>query len=286
MFRRATSLKITVLVQPEMDIRLDRVRGYGRASTQAIVHEWAVLATGPSSLFAVVQRQSPGMCPQVGKTGTQILPCPQLGMMLAITGCWLCCVRVGVAEKSCVPFSFLFVCCNKARGAADNDKFMKELEGKHNAILQSYPAVRASLTPWAGWTIVELGYRANPSARMAMAKSQFDSFHKSLLALRERIRGDVQALHDEALPQGDSGNLSSMPIHLADMGTDAFEQEFTLGLLHNEEQVLEQIEEALGRIEEGTFGTCEECQTTIPRERLEALPYTAYCVDCSRKLER
>jgi RNA polymerase-binding protein DksA len=123
----------------------------------------------------------------------------------------------------------------------------------------------------------------------AMTKSDMESFRQHLVALRNRLNGDVNLLANEALRQNQkdaAGNLSSMPIHMADIGTDNFEQEFTLSLLQNEEQVLGEITDALERIKQGTYGRCEECQNAIPRARLNALPYTPRCVDCARKLEQ
>jgi RNA polymerase-binding transcription factor DksA len=76
-----------------------------------------------------------------------------------------------------------------------------------------------------------------------------------------------------------------VPTHIADLGTDSFEQQFTLGLLENNEQTLEEVAAALERIEQGSFGRCEECQKTIPHARLEALPYARYCIACARKLQ-
>jgi RNA polymerase-binding transcription factor DksA len=122
-----------------------------------------------------------------------------------------------------------------------------------------------------------------------MTKSDLDGYRQRLTALRERLNGDVSHLADEALRKNQreaSGNLSSMPIHMADIGTDNFEQEFTLSLLQNEEQVLVEISDALERLKQGKFGRCEECQQSIPRVRLDALPYTRHCVECARKLEQ
>ena len=122
-----------------------------------------------------------------------------------------------------------------------------------------------------------------------MTKAEMDAFRQHLLALRQRLNGDIAHLTDEALrtnPREASGNLSSMPIHMADIGSDNFEQEFTLGLLQNEEQVLAEIADALERINQGTFGRCEECNGAIPRPRLAALPYARLCVDCARKNEK
>jgi DnaK suppressor protein len=122
-----------------------------------------------------------------------------------------------------------------------------------------------------------------------MTKTELEGYRESLLALRNRHNGDVSHLTDEALRRtsgGSAGNLSNMPIHMADLGTDNFEQEFTLSLLQNEEQLLEEIAAALDRIGQGTFGKCEECQGGIPRPRLQAVPYARYCVDCARKQEQ
>jgi RNA polymerase-binding transcription factor DksA len=122
-----------------------------------------------------------------------------------------------------------------------------------------------------------------------MTKTEIDAYRQFLLNLRSRLNGDVSHLTDEALRSSQkeaSGNLSSMPIHMADVGTDNFEQEFTLNLLANEEQVLGEISAALERMKEGTFGRCEECTGAIPKTRLKALPYARYCVECARKLEQ
>ena len=122
-----------------------------------------------------------------------------------------------------------------------------------------------------------------------MTKAELDSYRDLLVSLRSRLNGDVTHLADEALRStgGEaSGSLSNAPLHMADLGTDNFEQEFTLSLLQNQEQALDEIREALGRIDRGTFGECEECHQPIPKARLQALPYTRHCVACARKLQQ
>ncbi len=122
-----------------------------------------------------------------------------------------------------------------------------------------------------------------------MTKADLDSYRDMLVSLRSRLNGDVTHLADEALRStgGEaSGSLSNAPLHMADLGTDNFEQEFTLSLLQNQEQALDEIREALGRIDRGTFGQCEECHQPIPKARLQALPYTRHCVECARKLQQ
>jgi RNA polymerase-binding transcription factor DksA len=121
-----------------------------------------------------------------------------------------------------------------------------------------------------------------------MKKAESKVYKERLLELRARLRGDVHAMADAALKKTrseSSGDLSYMPIHMADMGTDNFDQEFTLNLMATEEDTLSQVELALERVEEGAYGTCIECEGRIPKTRLNALPYTPYCVKCASKLE-
>jgi RNA polymerase-binding transcription factor DksA len=122
-----------------------------------------------------------------------------------------------------------------------------------------------------------------------MTKAELEGYRQQLLALYDRLNGDVSHLSDEALRSAGGeagGNLSHMPIHMADLGTDNFERENTLHLLANEEQILTEIRAALDRVAQGTFGRCEECEGPIrPRGRLKELPYTRYCVTCAKKLD-
>jgi len=74
--------------------------------------------------------------------------------------------------------------------------------------------------------------------------------------------------------------------HQADDATDAFEQAKELSLLQNSERVLAQVEDALARFEQGTYGSCERCGETIDPARLKALPYATFCMTCQQSLER
>lgn len=120
-----------------------------------------------------------------------------------------------------------------------------------------------------------------------MKKSEAKEFKNMLLSLRSRLRGDFTGMADAALRTTRaeaSGDLSSMPIHMADLGTDAFEQEFTLSLMEHEGSALDQIEGALERIEDGVYGVCVECEAKIPKARLQVLPQTPHCVKCAEKV--
>jgi RNA polymerase-binding protein DksA len=123
----------------------------------------------------------------------------------------------------------------------------------------------------------------------AMKKTEMKTYKDRLLALRARLRGDVNQLAESALKKNRTeanGDLSSMPIHMADIGSDNFEQEFTLSLMQSEGATLEQIEASLERIEDGVYGECEECGAKIPKARLDAIPYATMCVKCASQSEQ
>jgi RNA polymerase-binding protein DksA len=121
-----------------------------------------------------------------------------------------------------------------------------------------------------------------------MKKAEQEKYRERLRDLKTRLRGDLDSLAAEALRKtgGEaSGNLSNAPVHLADLGTDSFEQEMSMTLLENNQQLRDEIDAALKRIDEGTFGRCEECGKDIAAGRLQALSYARYCIDCSRRLQ-
>jgi len=121
-----------------------------------------------------------------------------------------------------------------------------------------------------------------------MKAAELKIFRTALENLRARLRGDVSTMADAALRKTrseSSGDLSSMPIHMADIGSDAYEQEFTLSLMANEEETLELVEQALNRIRGRTYGLCEECGGVISKKRLEAIPFAPTCIRCAEKLE-
>ncbi len=122
---------------------------------------------------------------------------------------------------------------------------------------------------------------------MKMKKAEVKPFKEMLLILRAKIRGDVSTLAEAALSSSGKGNngSSAVPSHMADMGSDTFEQDNTILLMHNEGETLVQIEGALERIEAGAYGSCMECNGKIPKTRLKAIPYTPYCVKCASEIE-
>jgi DnaK suppressor protein len=118
-----------------------------------------------------------------------------------------------------------------------------------------------------------------------MATTDLNIHRERLVTLRARLRGEITRLADSALNR-DLVETSRMPTHMAELGTDNFEQELTLNLLGNEKNVLEQIEAALERIEDGSYGKCQGCGRRILEARLDAVPYVALCIRCASQQEQ
>lgn len=120
---------------------------------------------------------------------------------------------------------------------------------------------------------------------MKMKKAEVKPFKEMLLALRARLRGDVSTLADGALSGSGGSSSAGVSNHMADMGTDTYEQDNTILLMNNEGETLNQIEGALERIENGVYGACTACEGRIPKMRLKVMPYTPYCVKCASERE-
>jgi RNA polymerase-binding protein DksA len=121
-----------------------------------------------------------------------------------------------------------------------------------------------------------------PRLKGPFARKELTQFREALLGLRSHRIGDKESREKEALKA--AGQDVSVD-HMADFGTDNYEQEFTLGILEQDVETLRDINDALTRIQDGSFGLCEECEKPIARARLKALPYARLCVDCKMKEE-
>ena len=110
-------------------------------------------------------------------------------------------------------------------------------------------------------------------------------FEALLLQKRAEILGDVNHMKEETLKK-ERSDLSNVPFHMADAGSDNFEMENTLGLMDEEVKILAEIDAALVRIDKKTFGICEGSGEPIPKSRLEAIPWARYCVEYKELLEK
>jgi RNA polymerase-binding protein DksA len=122
-------------------------------------------------------------------------------------------------------------------------------------------------------------------SKTMLTASEIRKYKAMLLAKQSEILENVESMEQEALMR-ERSDLSNAPIHFADAGTDSYEIDNTLGLMDSERKLLKQIDEALQRIEDGTYGICAGHGEMICAKRLEAIPWARYCVDCANLAER
>ncbi len=113
-------------------------------------------------------------------------------------------------------------------------------------------------------------------------------FRKKLLTKRAELIGDMETMENETLRRGNggSGDGTRMPIHMAVGRSDNSEREFSIGLIQNERELLREIDDALRRIGEGTYGICAATHNRISKERLRAKPWATYCIEYRRAQEQ
>lgn len=129
------------------------------------------------------------------------------------------------------------------------------------------------------WTIPQL-----KRVKTGISKKERDAYLKDLLEKRAEIIGNVKGMETER--NASLGDIAHMPLHMADVGSDNFEQEFTLGLMESEREMLREIEEAILRMREGYYGVCMESGRPIQKMRLEFAPWAKYCIDVARAKEK
>jgi len=120
-------------------------------------------------------------------------------------------------------------------------------------------------------------------------KNDLKKMKELLQTLRRKVAGDLNHIEKDTLNQSQrdaSGDLSGYSFHMADVATDNFDREFNLDIASGEQKSLNDIEVALQKIEEGTYGKCEMCEAKISIERLKAVPYAKLCVKCKQEEER
>lgn len=115
----------------------------------------------------------------------------------------------------------------------------------------------------------------------AKVKPEWQKYYRNLLDLRERLLNQMSGLAKESAEE-----MASYSLHMADSGTDNFDRDFALSLLSSDQDAIYEIEEALKRIEKGTYGVCELTGKQIPKARLDAIPWTRFTVEAQAQLER
>jgi RNA polymerase-binding protein DksA len=122
--------------------------------------------------------------------------------------------------------------------------------------------------------------------KFLMSAEELEFFRGRLLDKRREIIGDMNGIEAEALGSDRQEAAGDISDHPADAGTDNFEQEFSLGLLESERQILAEINDALARIDDRTYGVCVGTGKPIGKSRLEARPWSKYCIDYARLIEK
>ena len=134
--------------------------------------------------------------------------------------------------------------------------------------------------------VVEAEVPIAPAVKLKtkLAKKDLDEYQVLLLQKRAQLLGLLHGIENEAL-RSNGGNLSNMPLHMADVGTDTFDQDLALGMAETERKLLEEIFAALQRIKDKTYGVCMMTGKQIPKARLQAKPWARYTIDAARKVE-
>ena len=120
-------------------------------------------------------------------------------------------------------------------------------------------------------------------------KKELEYFKKLILKMKEKILDEIKHISEDTLKKSQkdaAGDISGYTYHMADVATDAYDREFSLGLASNERQSLYELDDAFKKMEEGAFGICEECKSLITKTRLKAVPFARLCVKCQEKKEK
>lgn len=121
------------------------------------------------------------------------------------------------------------------------------------------------------------------------SKKELLEFRKLIFKRKDRLSEDIQHIADDTLKKSQkeaSGDISGYTYHMADVATDTYDREFSLGIATNDRQSLYELDDAIKRIEDGTFGVCEDCKQLIAKNRLRAVPQARLCVKCQEKREK
>ncbi|MEW6101435.1 MAG: TraR/DksA family transcriptional regulator [Candidatus Omnitrophota bacterium] len=121
------------------------------------------------------------------------------------------------------------------------------------------------------------------------SKKDLGVYKKLLLKRKEELIEGIQHISEDILKKSQkeaSGDISGYTYHMADVATDNYDREFSLGLASSERKVLYEFDDALKKIDEGTFGICEDCKGLIAKTRLKAVPYARLCVKCQERREK
>ena len=123
---------------------------------------------------------------------------------------------------------------------------------------------------------------------MALSKDQLKQFRQLLITERAKLANEIKNIaHDASTsPREASGDLSAYTVHMADMAADTYERELSMNIVSSEQEILYQIDDALKRLDDGSFGVCQQCSQPVAMSRLKAVPYASLCINCQRSKEQ
>lgn len=156
-----------------------------------------------------------------------------------------------------------------AKKPATPDSAPRKVGGTSAASILGRPLAKQAKGTGPSWT---------PSSKI---KLEWQKYYQNLLELHARLRDQMTGLAKES-----QSEMESYSLHMGDSGTDNFDRDFALSLLSSDQDALYEIEEALKRIEKGTYGVCELTSKVIPRARLDAIPWARFTVEAQAQLEK
>jgi DnaK suppressor protein len=125
--------------------------------------------------------------------------------------------------------------------------------------------------------------------RKKFTKKELEYFRQLILKIKDKILEEIKHISEDTLKKSQkdaAGDISGYTYHMADVASDTYDREFSLGLASNEREALYELDDAIKKIDEGTFGICEECKSFITKTRLKAVPYARLCLNCQEKKEK
>ena len=123
---------------------------------------------------------------------------------------------------------------------------------------------------------------------LTLSKEQLKQFRQLLITERTKLTDEIKSIARETStsPREASGDLSGYTVHMADMAADTYDRELSMNIVSSEQEILYQIDDALKRLDDGSFGLCQQCNQPISMSRLKAVPYASLCITCQRAKEQ
>lgn len=179
----------------------------------------------------------------------------------------------------------------RTKGAGKQKKVTKKSAALKKAVAAKKKSVATPVKKVSGKAVVR-GKVAVKPARNAkrpvaggknarLTRQEQNRYKKILLEKRQALAVGLDTMEDETLLQSGSGNISTVPIHPADIGSENYQQEFMLQRIESQKDELDTIDDALYRIEQGSYGICE-CGKRIQKSRLDAIPEAGLCIECAK----